>query len=95
VSSSYRREYGDYYLLESDVMQSDINISRMIAASNFRMKELYIEEGLMENGSTLKMEADGSSETLVTIYLPTQHPIPKHSYFLPEDKFVHNLYRRV
>jgi hypothetical protein len=43
------------------------------------LKELYIEDGFMENSFILKMEADGSSETLVTIYQPTQRPIPKDS----------------
>jgi hypothetical protein len=57
------------------------------------MKELYIEDGFGENGSTFKMEADGSSETLVTIYERTEHPVAEDRYLHPQDTFVHNLYK--
>jgi hypothetical protein len=55
------------------------------------MEEHYTEDGYRENGSTFKMEADGSSETMVTISRPTLRPIREDNYLLPEDKFVNNL----
>jgi hypothetical protein len=55
------------------------------------MEELYTEDGFRENISTLRMEADGSFATSVTIYLPTLRPIPEESYLHPEAKFVNTL----